>query len=137
MVGNIDFPRRFVVDASFVLSYLLPDEENDYVKEIFSDYQKRKINFITATLLPYEVVNGVKSAIIRKRMSVFKARFLIGEFSKLDFDLETISENEVLKLALARKISIYDASYVWLAKSKKIPLLTLDEKLQKLSKQFS
>ena len=134
MAASIETSEKFVVDASFVLSYLLPDEENEYVKELFLDYQKRKIDFISASLLPYEVVNGVKSAVIRERMGTAQAKSLIREFLKLDFALEKINEIEIFSLAISHDISIYDASYLCLAKSEKISLLTLDEKLRKLSK---
>ena len=134
MAVSIETSEKFVVDASFVLSYLLPDEENEYVKVLFLDYQKRKIDFISASLLPYEVVNGVKSAVIRERMGTAQAKSLIREFLKLDFALEKINEIEIFSLAISHDISIYDASYLCLAKSEKISLLTLDEKLRKLSK---
>ncbi|KKQ36964.1 MAG: PilT protein domain protein [Candidatus Woesebacteria bacterium GW2011_GWA1_37_7] len=134
MAVSIETSEKFVVDASFVLSYLLPDEENEYVKGLFLDYQKRKIDFISASLLPYEVVNGVKSAVIRERMGTAQAKSLIREFLKLDFALEKINEIEIFSLAISHDISIYDASYLCLAKSEKISLLTLDEKLRKLSK---
>ena len=134
MAVSIETSEKFVVDASFVLSYLLPDEENEYVKGLFLDYQKRKIDFISASLLPYEVVNGVKSAVIRERMGTAQAKSLIREFLKLDFALEKINETEIFSLAISHDISIYDASYLCLAKSEKISLLTLDEKLRKLSK---
>ncbi|OGM20483.1 hypothetical protein A2863_01470 [Candidatus Woesebacteria bacterium RIFCSPHIGHO2_01_FULL_38_9b] len=134
MVVNIDFSENFVVDASFVLSYLLPDEDNDYVKRVFLDYQNRKINFFSVSLLPYEVVNGIKSAVIQKRMDASKAKSLLKEFLKLDFALKKIDEKAVLGLALEKNTTTYDASYLWLAKSKKLPFLTLDEKLRKLSK---
>ena len=45
---------------------------------------------------------------------------------------EKTNEKEVFRLALKNEISAYDAAYVWLAKSRKISLLTLDEGLAKL-----
>ena len=134
MAVSIETSEKFVVDASFVLSYLLPGEENEYVKELFLNYQERKIDFISANLLPYEVVNGMKSAVIRKRMGTTQAKSLIREFLKLDFALEKINETEIFSLAISHDISIYDASYLWLAKDKKVKLLTLDENLKKLAK---
>ena len=135
MAVNIEAPESFIVDASFVLSYLLPDEKNEYVKEFFSDYQKRKVDFVSINLLPYEVINGLKSAIIQKRISIAKAKLLIKELSKLDFVLEKIEEIEVLALSISYKISVYDASYLWLAKDKRLKLLSLDENLTSKTKR--
>jgi predicted nucleic acid-binding protein len=45
---------------------------------------------------------------------------------------EKVNEKQVLDLSVKKNISAYDASYVWLTKSKKINLLTLDEKLKDL-----
>ena len=36
---------------------------------------------------------------------------------------------EVLRLAIATKLSAYDASYLWLARRLDVPLVTLDKKL--------
>ena len=41
---------------------------------------------------------------------------------------EKVNEKEVFHFAVRNSITAYDASYVWLAKSKKLDLLTLDEK---------
>lgn len=41
---------------------------------------------------------------------------------------------QVLDLVLRKGITSYDASYMWLAKSQKIKLLTLDERLENVTK---
>ena len=122
----------FVLDTSFVLAYLLPDEKKRNVEEMFSRFEANKISFIAPYLLAYETINGLRSAVMQKRQSPKTAERLLESFLNLGIGLENINEKDVFRLALNCGISAYDASYVWLAKTRKIKLLTLDEGLEKL-----
>ena len=62
-----------------------------------------------------------------------KARLLINDFLHLPFVLDDVDYSLTFDLAEKHYISVYDASYVALAKSKKAKLLSLDKKLQKLA----
>lgn len=121
--------NTFVVDTSFVLAYLLPDEKERATEEMFSKFEENKINFISPYLLVYETMNGLRSSVVQKRQSMKTAELLLDSFLKLGIIFEKVDEMAVLRLAFKKGITSYDASYVWLAKSKKIKLLTLDEKL--------
>jgi predicted nucleic acid-binding protein len=124
--------NTFVVDTSFVLAYLLPDEKQRSVDELFSRFEENKISFIAPDLLIYEIINGLRSAVIQKRQSAKAAEILLDSFLNLGIIFEKVSKTEIFHLALRSNISSYDASYVWLAKSRKIKLLTLDARLEKL-----
>ena len=131
---NIDNPKEYVVDASFVLNYLFPDEKDRTVDLMFSKLEKNEIVFLSSYLLPFEIINGLRSAIVQKRQGAKEAEVLVDSFLESGILLKGINEKEVLRLAIKEGITTYDASYLWLAKSKKIKLLTLDENFQKLTK---
>ena len=61
--------RTYVLDASAVLSILLPDEKHENIsKKIISLFDQENVSFIAPHLLKYEVTNGLKIAVIRKRI---------------------------------------------------------------------
>ena len=131
MDANTNQESTFVIDTSFVLAYLLPDEEKRPVEEMFAKFEENKTSFIAPYLLAYETVNGLRSAVVQKRQSPRTAEILLDSFLNLGIHFDKIDDKEVLRLALTKNISAYDAAYVWLAKSRKVKLLTLDERLVK------
>lgn len=125
---------KAVLDASFILDFLLPDEHSAKVKETFEKYQAGEIHFISPLILPFEVVNGLKSAVVAKRIDNDVAARLLGIFLKLDIDFVEVDVEHVLHLALEEELSVYDAAYLTCAKQRGLPLLTLDKRLVKLAR---
>ena len=132
--ANTNQNNSFVVDTSFVLAYLLPDEKERNVDEIFSKFEENKVNLLSPHLLVYETMNGLRSGVLQKRLIEKTAELLLDSFLNMGILFEKVDEKEVLRLAFKKGITSYDASYVWLAKSQKIGILTLDEKLENVLK---
>ena len=130
--ANTNQKNTFVVDTSFVLAYLLPDESGRGVEEMFSKFEENKIHFVSPYLLAFEIMNGLRSATMQKRQSINAAEHLLDSFLNMGILFEKVNEKEVFRFAVSKSITAYDASYVWLAKSKKLELLTLDEKLENI-----
>ena len=65
MAENIN--NVFVIDASFVLAYLL-DEDNTTIDSIFEKQVKGEIYFISPSLLKYEVGNTLRTKLMRKKI---------------------------------------------------------------------
>jgi len=122
-----------VVDASFILAFLLPDEKVDQVDKIFDLYEVGKINFISTQLLTFEILNSLRNATLRKRVTKKQADHLAAEFFKIKITLEEVNFRQAFSLSLSKDLSFYDASYVYLAKTKRAKLLTLDSKMKKLT----
>ncbi len=131
---SIKLPRRVVVDASFILSHLLPDEDRPFVEKIFDLYTQGKVLFIASIILPFEVVNSIKVAYARKRIPLNLARKLVQLFSRLEIFLEAVPITNVFDLATNEKLSVYDACYLSLARKYENYLLTLDKDLSRYSK---
>lgn len=122
--------KQYVVDASFVLAFLL-QENNSFVDYQFRSYLEGNIRLTSSSLLTFEVGNGMRSAVLRNRVPRKTAVHLFRQFLDLDIAEETIDYEQTLEVALHRKISFYDASYIYLAKKKEWKLLTLDTLMQK------
>jgi predicted nucleic acid-binding protein len=114
---------RVVVDASYILSWLMPDENHP---------KTRVGQKVAPTLLPYEVTNALRSAVVRGRINEELAQGLLGEFLSWQIEYQAVDSNKVLQIAIEHKLSGYDANYLYLAKKMKCALLTWDEKLKKL-----
>ena len=56
-----DINGEVVVDASFILAFLLPDERVEQVDEIFYLYETGKITLFSTKLLPFEILNGLRN----------------------------------------------------------------------------
>lgn len=128
MEGNTNL--WFVVDSSYMLSFLLPDESIKEVEKVFDSRAKKEIKFISTKLLPFEVINGLNMAKIRKRLTLSIAGRLLKEFKNLNIILEEVDYTEILLSAHKNGLTVYDASYLALSKFRKIPLLTLDKRLK-------
>lgn len=129
MAENIN---SYIIDSSFTLGFLLPDEHAAIVDKIFTQFAQSKIQLESTHLLPFEVTNAIKMAFKRKRITQKQAAILISSFLKWDIKMMDVKFAEVLKIASKNDLTAYDASYLWLSRKKGLKLLTLDEKLQKL-----
>ncbi len=131
MVGNTKSISKIVVDASATLAFLLPDEKKDKVNRLFIDFRNKKIEIVVPLIFYFEVLNGLKTSVLRKRISPKLANKLVEKFLQMRIKTGEVNWQETFKLALKKKLSFYDASYLALAKAEKIPLLTLDRLLEK------
>lgn len=124
--------EQFVVDASFVINYLLPDEKNPQSDFVFQEYARKNISLISNQLLPFEVLNSLRYAVLRKRIASSFAENMTTFFFDLYIVCYPVDMYQTFLFAQKNNLTVYDASYVWLAKEKGIKLLTFDTRLQQL-----
>jgi predicted nucleic acid-binding protein len=125
--------ERFVVDASFVLAFFLPDEDGSAIDRIFGRYAEGEVELTSTPLLPFEVLNGLRSALLRGRVSKETAKRLAEAFIGLEITLKPVDHKACFALSIQEDLSVYDASYVLLARQAKAQLLSLDEGLKSLA----
>lgn len=125
--------NSYIIDSSFILAHLLPDETSQNVQNFFDRLKQESITLFAPYIFPFEVFNGIQTAIIRKRVTPILANKLQEQFMRITFELQEVDLMNTSLIAQKHLLTIYDASYVYLAENLKIPLLTLDKKLAKLS----
>ena len=125
--------NTFVIDSSFLLAYLLPDENSEDVQRFFDRFKIEKIKLIAPCILPFEVFNGLQTAVLRKRVELELAEKLGQRFLLIPITLTDLDFAKTLLMADKHKLTFYDATYMWLAQQEKILLLSLDKKLQNLA----
>lgn len=123
----------FIVDASFVLSFLLPDEKNNTTVDLYFDrYHTGDIEFAAPSILPYEVANTLVSAVKRERITEEQSKALLNAYERLKIHIIDLPMDHVLEIALKYELSFYDAAYITLSKLSHVPLFIFNKKLKSL-----
>lgn len=125
--------KQYIVDTSFVLSFLMPDEQSEEARMFFDRYGRKEVAFISTTLLKYEVANALWTNVLRKRITAAEGEGLLSRFKLLKIPTLSVEMQDIFELSIKLNISCYDASYVALAHEKNAKLLTFDERLKKLA----
>ena len=124
-----------VLDASMALSFVLADE--------FTDASERALASIAAdgALVPalweYEVLNALRFAQARGRITDAGLTHALRGLEGLPIELYRLPLDRAHLIDLAHRLdlSVYDASYAWLAMESALPLATLDPRLSRAAAQ--
>lgn len=125
-----------VIDASFILAFLLKDEYSKKVDDIFLSFRKDAIGLISTDLIDFELCNGLLEAKKQKRISKKETEILIEKFENLHIEKRRVDNQRVLDVAVNHGLTFYDSSYLALARELHLPLLSLDKHLKKYSQKF-
>jgi len=129
--------NRYVVDASVVLKWFLRDEiEGPRALAVLDRFLTGALDIIAPALLEFEVINGLRIAGKRGRISNRAVKDAARAFLDLGLQFVPLSFYAEGTLDLAEKydLSAYDASYPALAVESGIDLITADEKLLRAAK---
>lgn len=118
----------FVLDASVVLGWSLPDEANERADRALARVARDRA--VAPTLWWFEVRNALVVNERRGRLEPATTDAILAHLAALPVALDTAAESEAV-LALARRhgLSVYDAAYLELATRLEAPLATLDAAL--------
>jgi predicted nucleic acid-binding protein len=122
--------EHFVVDNSVVMSWYFKDETNKYADTVLDKLTGATV--VVPSIWPLEVVNVLIVAERQKRLSESDSIRFLTLLSQLPIVVEYERPEmmkELLALARAYNLSSYDASYLYLAMRKGLPIATLDNKL--------
>jgi len=123
---------RFVLDASVALSWCFDDEVSTYA-ELVLDLLADGAEARAPAIWPLEVANSMLSAQRRKRINEAESVRWLNRIGALRIVISGPSNlGEIGDLfAIARQfgLSIYDATYLELARRFDLPLATIDRRL--------
>lgn len=118
-----------VVDASVVLGWLLREPLPEGHRRALTDHVSGAEPAVAPELLSYEVANVLARG---ARLGPEAARAGHERFLALEIETYSLSERDyaaALELALAHRITVYDASYVALAQALGLRFVTADRRL--------
>jgi predicted nucleic acid-binding protein len=122
---------KIAVDASVAIKWYVRIEiDADKALAMLHDYENNRIEFIVPCLFYHEIASAVNTAVIRKRITEYEGQDIIKDL--LSMDMIAIADNKLIEPAYlyARryKVSVYDATYLAVAKQYNVPLYTADGK---------
>jgi predicted nucleic acid-binding protein len=120
----------FIVDASVVAPWLLPDEATALTEALLDRAIVERPR--APDLLAHEIRSIVVRAVRRNRVAQADAAGLLRRFEQLGIiNAGPADTFEAARLAFKHGLSAYDAAYLWLALSEGLELATLDGMLRK------
>lgn len=123
----------FVLDASFAMASVLPDEDGADVDRAMRRLSTARA--LTTDLFWHELRNALLIAERKKRLEPAGADLELAAFRALPIDtVPSAADAQVLALARAHGLTAYDAAYLHLALSRGTPLATLDAALKKAAR---
>ena len=117
----------FVLDASVVLAWLLPDERSEAAQRLVVRAARERAH--VPSLLMLEVGNALLQAERRSRLRRATRLELLDAFTSLPLALEPISAEAMLRAseaAAAHSLTLYDACYLELAVARGCALASFD-----------
>ncbi|WHA43378.1 type II toxin-antitoxin system VapC family toxin [Agrobacterium larrymoorei] len=118
----------FVVDASVVAAWFLPDEANELAEKALQRLESE--DAFAPDLLAHELRNILVMAERRKRIEPEDVLSILLRFNSLPITLVSGDDAvSIVKLARQHALSVYDAAYLALSVGRSMPLATMDKKL--------
>jgi predicted nucleic acid-binding protein len=132
--------RLVVPDCSVSAAWCLPDENSMHARRILADIHAGTTALLVPALWWYEVLNVLKVAVKRNRLSRQQASEAARFLANIPLDVVTLGgsgESSVLNQAIDDDLTAYDASYLHLAVSSGAELVTLDKDLLALQRKYA
>jgi len=121
--------KNIVVDASIVVKWFLEEKFSDKALELRNDYVGGVITITVPSLLEYEVLNALKYSNVYTMKELKEIGKALNKYGFETYELEGKLKELTVEIALEKKITVYDASYVALAKQLNTTLYTADKEL--------
>lgn len=127
-----------VFDTSVAVKWFFPENGSEKALGLKNDHLERKISLCTRDLFLYELTSAFRNySGVKVEEKDFLLSVLAIQSLKLTvFPLEFEETGELFLISRKLDISIYDCSYILLAKRLKAPLYTADKKLYQKAHGF-
>ena len=117
-----------VVDASAIAAVLFAEEDGATIRA-----HVRGESLLAPQLIDYELANICWKRIRRAPGSQLEMLSMLAGVDTLSIRRVTVPPSEVVSLAVRTGLTAYDAAYLWLAHSRDLELVTLDNQLARVN----
>jgi predicted nucleic acid-binding protein len=122
------------VDASLVIKWLVPEEGSEEALQLFRAWKKKETPLLAPSLIDYEVGTALRQKIVRGLLQSDDLFPIIDLYQRLGLHLhhlEGFVSKAVAVAATLHQPTIYDVSYLLLAKEQGAEFVTADERFCK------
>ena len=131
--------RTVVVDASVSVAWFVPDEFSQRSADLLEQVFDAKLRLLVPELWHYEMLNTLRSASRRGRMTERDIRDAVVRLAAIPLVAVTaasLGHAAILSMASATDLGAYDATYVVLADHARAVLVTADREILALQPRF-
>jgi predicted nucleic acid-binding protein len=124
--------KAVVLDCSAAVPWFFPEKEGTCALGLLADLTAGHVVCLAPYLLHYEFASVAWKKVRRGNCDIDTARVQVSQFMRLPvrYVQHQALVDGALQLAYRHAISVYDASYLWLAVSGTASLATADAKLR-------
>jgi len=126
---------KVVIDASIAAKWIIPGEPWEaQARSLKEKIASREIEAYAPSLLLYEVASVILKSVSKGILKLNDGIEAIKILGHLGLNIQITSWNdlaEILPIAAATKLTVYDAAYLHLSKKMKAELITADIELKK------
>jgi predicted nucleic acid-binding protein len=125
---------RLVIDCSFIMATVLPDEKQNKVNILFSQIANRIYNIYVPSIFFLECSNVLLYSLKRKRIGIKDYEEYLNFLEQLPLNVDKFSSTPeslftISKIATKYDLTSYDSAYLELALRMEAALATLDKNL--------
>ena len=124
------------VDASLMLAFLLRDEEfTEEATVLLAAWREAQEAMIAPSLLPFEVLSGIRLAVYTSRITSDEGDEVHGRFRRMPIELRMPVRLSDQTWEIGRRLNpprLYDASYLALAEIEDCDVWTADRRFVNL-----
>ena len=121
--------EKIVVDASVIVKWFLVEEYSDNALKLRDDYIRGLFTIAVPALLEYEVLNALKYSGVYSIKELETIGIALNKYGFKTYKLEDELKKLTIDISVENNITIYDSSYVALAKYLETTLYTADQEL--------
>lgn len=128
--------KRVVIDTSVIVKFFFPENGADKALKLKKDHIEQKVVLVSRDLLLYEFTSALKNYTpVKIEAKDFSLAVQTLESLKVQIIALGYKElSDIFNLSKKLSLSVYDCSYILLAKKLRAPLYTADKKLYQYSK---
>ena len=130
--------RAFIADASVAIGWVHPAQATSETAAMLDAIEAGALLEVPA-LWPLEVANALMVLVRRRKLTdddrQTGLRWLRGLPVRIDHEMASLAFSKLSELAVAYRLSVYDAAYLDLAERRTLALACKDGPLRKAAKQ--
>ena len=128
----------FILDASYALTWCFVDRATPNTDATLRRLEAALDLALVPPIWKIEVANGLGKGIVRRKLSIDRAREILEEFALLPIAESSVEYDtaRLLDLAVRHNISVYDACYLQEARTQSAPLATNDYGLKEAAESY-